>query len=30
LDIAVFPLFGGPYYSHGQQRNARIREIVPL
>jgi hypothetical protein len=27
--MAVFPLFGGPYYSHGQQRNARIGEIVP-
>jgi hypothetical protein len=25
----VFPLFGGPQYSDGQQRNARIREIVP-
>jgi hypothetical protein len=29
LGHGVFPLFGGPHYSHGQQRNAHIREIVP-
>jgi hypothetical protein len=30
LGHSCVPLFGGPYYSNGQRRNARIREIVPL